>query len=155
MTVAKLYLCPEHVYVGHFGQPPGRTPMTEVGRAQVVAGRGLRGDRYFARPEGHKGQVTFFAEEAWTRLCAEFGRSDLGPGVFRRNVVVRGADLLALVGAEFELQGVRFCGLEHCRPCRWMDTAFEPGTLARLARWQAGGLRAAALTDGWLEAVAG
>jgi MOSC domain-containing protein YiiM len=125
--------------------------MVEVDRVQAVAGKGLAGDRYFERPAGQKGQVTFFAEETWERLRAELA-ADAEPDVFRRNVIVRGADLLSLVGKEFEVQGVRFEGTEHCRPCVWMDQAFGPGTLDRLARWEAGGLRAAVLTDGWLKA---
>ena len=68
MTVVKIFLCPDHIYVGRFNQAPGETPMTEVSSAQLVTGRGIVGDRYFARPPGHKGQVTFFAEETWLKL---------------------------------------------------------------------------------------
>jgi MOSC domain-containing protein YiiM len=150
-TVEKIFLCPEHIYTGRFNQTPGRTPMTEVPKAQVIAGRGFVGDRYFARPAGHKGQVTFFAEETWRRLGAELKRTDLGLDVFRRNVILRGVDLLALIGVEFEVQGVRFRGVEHCKPCSWMDAAFVTGTWSRLSGWQAGGLRAAVLSDGWLK----
>jgi MOSC domain-containing protein YiiM len=153
MIVVQLYVCAEHVYTGHFGRAAGSAPMVPTDRAQVVAGRGIVGDRYFHRPPDSKGQVTFFAEETWLRLCAELGRSDLGPGVFRRNVVVRGAELRALIGAEFEIDGLRFHGAEYCKPCFWMDQAFSPGTLERLIAWQAGGLRARALSDGWLTAA--
>jgi MOSC domain-containing protein YiiM len=150
-TIEKIFLCPEHIYTGRFNQTPGRAPMTEVSQAQVVMGRGFVGDRYFARPAGHKGQVTFFAEETWRKLGAELKRTDLGLDVFRRNVIVREVDLLALIGVEFEVQGVRFRGVEHCKPCSWMDSAFVTGTWSRLSAWQAGGLRAAVLSDGWLK----
>ncbi len=66
----------------------------------------------------------------------------------RRNVVVRGANLNALIGCEFELQGVRFLGTEECRPCYWMDQAVGPGAEAWLIG--RGGLRAKILSDGWL-----
>jgi MOSC domain-containing protein YiiM len=154
MIVRKLYLSAEHIYFGHHGREAGRVPMTEVDRVQVVAGRGLVGDRFFARPAGHGGQVTFFAEETWSLLGETLGRHDRGADVFRRNILVRDADLRSLIGQEFEVQGIRFLGTEHCKPCYWMDQAFAPGALARLAAWQAGGLRARALTTGWL-AVAG
>lgn len=150
MIVARLFICPEHIYVGHHGGPPGTAPMAEVDRVEAVAGRGLVGDRYFDRPEGHKGQVTFFAEETWLRLCASLGKSDIGPGVFRRNVLVRGSDLASLIGADFEVQGVRFQGSEYCKPCAWMDQAFAPGALAALSAWSAGGLRARIVSNGWL-----
>ena len=153
MTIQRIYLSGEHVYFGHFGRPAGRAPMAEVPRAQVVAGRGLVGDRFFAKPAGHPGQVTFFAEEAWSKLGSELGGQGRGPEVFRRNFLMRGLDLLSLVGQEFEVQGVRFFGTEHCKPCFWMDEAFAPGALERLSAWQAGGLRAQVLSDGWLTAL--
>ncbi|HWA11060.1 MAG TPA: MOSC domain-containing protein [Opitutaceae bacterium] len=149
MKITHLYLSPEHRFVGRFGQEPREAPIREVRRVHAVTGKGLEGDRYFARADGHKGQVTFFAEETWERLRRELA-VDATPDVFRRNVIVRGADLRALIGQEFELQAVRFFGAEHCRPCCWMDRAFGAGTLERLAEWEAGGLRARILSDGWL-----
>jgi MOSC domain-containing protein YiiM len=116
---------------------------------RLVAGRGVEGDRY-SKLEGARGQVTFFAEETWLRLCRELGGGGKQPGVFRRNVIVRGADLNGLIGADFEVQGVSFHGVEYCKPCHWMEEAFAPGTFERLAAWEAGGLRARVLTDGWL-----
>ncbi len=149
MNIVRIYRSPEHIYLGHFGRPAGTAPMTEVPRARLIAGRGVEGDRYYSR-EGARGQVTFFAEEAWLRLCRELGRPDRRPDVFRRNVVVRGGDLNALIGRDFEIQGVRFRGVEYCKPCFWMEQAFAPGALALLSEWEAGGLRASVLSDGWL-----
>ena len=150
MIITHLYLSPAHAFAGRFGQGALPIPMREVDRVQVVAGRGLVGDRYSDRDAGHKGQVTFFSEEVWLRLQEKLARTDRGPEVFRRNVIVRGVDLMSLIGAEFEVQGVRFQGSEHCTPCVWMNEAFGPGALAALAEWSAGGLRARALSDGWL-----
>jgi hypothetical protein len=65
-------------------------------------------------------------------------------------VIVRGTDLSKLIGREFEAQGIRFLGVEHCRPCFWMEQAFAPGAFALLDEWGAGGLRAGVLSDGWL-----
>jgi MOSC domain-containing protein YiiM len=149
VNIVRLYYSPEHIYKGHMGRPAGTTPMSEVPTMKLVAGRGAEGDRY-SRLEGAKGQVTFFAEEAWLRLCEELCVAGRGTDVFRRNIIVRGADLNELVGTDFEVQGVRFHGVEYCKPCVWMEEAFAPGTLERLTAWKAGGLRASVLTDGWL-----
>ena len=64
-------------------------------------------------------------------------------------MIVSGADLNALVGREFELQGVRFAGVEECRPCHWMNRAFSD---ERVEQWLhgRGGLRAHVLTNGVL-----
>ena len=150
MEIVQLCLSPAHIYAGHFGRPAGTTPMRICAQLQIDAGRGIAGDRYHAAPDGHPGQVTFFAEETWLRLRQSLGRLDAGPEVFRRNVIVRGAELNALIGEEFALQGVHFRGAAYCKPCFWMDQAFAPGTLAALTAWKAGGLRARALTGGML-----
>ncbi|MEJ7703232.1 MAG: hypothetical protein WKF47_06065 [Geodermatophilaceae bacterium] len=68
--------------------------------------------------------------------------------MLRRNVIVSGVDLNALIGESFELQGVRFHGTAHCKPCYWLDTAFAPGAEAWLKG--NGGLRAEILTNGCL-----
>ena len=70
-------------------------------------------------------------------------------GVFRRNVITRGIDLNCLVGVDFEIQGVRFKGMQECTPCRWMDYAFCPGSHKALIG--NGGLRAKILSDGYLK----
>jgi MOSC domain-containing protein YiiM len=56
--------------------------------------------------------------------------------------------LNALIGKEFEVQGVRFLGTEEAKPCYWMDTAFGEG--AQEALKGRGGLRVKVLSDGWL-----
>ena len=81
-------------------------------------------------------------------MCAQLGVPDRGPEVYRRNLLVTGADLNALIGQEFELQGQRFLGVAESKPCYWMDEAFAPGAEEAL-RGQ-GGLRAKVLTSGTL-----
>ena len=122
--------------------------MHEVQEIECVAGQGIRGDRYFGFKENFKGQITFFAHEAYERLMAELGELFHTPDVFRRNVITQGLDLNALIGKEFEIQGVRFFGMEESKPCYWMDQAFAKG--AEKALRGDGGLRARILTDGVL-----
>ena len=81
-------------------------------------------------------------------MCAQFGVWEKAPSVFRRNVITRGADLRALIGIEFEVQGVRFLGTEESAPCYWMNQAFAEG--AEQALGGEGGLRAKILSDGEL-----
>jgi MOSC domain-containing protein YiiM len=144
-----LFLSPGHNYFGHHGQSAGTHPITEVGQLECVAGRGLRGDRFFDWKESYKGQITFFAWEVYEELRQRLGVTDRSPSVFRRNVITVGADLNTWIGVEFEIQGVRFAGVEECRPCAWMNEAFAPG--AEDALKGRGGLRARILTDGFLK----
>src|SRR5207249_8843571 len=50
------------------------------------------------------------------------------------------------------VQGVRFHGMEECRPCYWMDQAIAPGAHEFLKG--RGGLRAKILCDGQLRSNA-
>ncbi len=146
--ILHLYLSPGHNYFGHHEKPPGESPLIEVPEIECVAGQGIRGDRFFGFKPNYKGQITFFAFETYADLCRQLNTLHRSPGVFRRNVISRGVDLNALVGTEFEVQGVRFQGVSECSPCHWMNQAFAPGAESCLRG--RGGLRAQILSDGRL-----
>ena len=148
VKIRHLYLSPAHVYVGRYGKPAGTEPMISVDEVECVAGKGLRGDRYFDFKEDYKGQITFFSLETWEDLCLRFNVADRGPDVFRRNAIVSGVDLNSLIDREFEIQGIRFRGTQEAAPCLWMNQAFAEG--AEEALKGRGGLRARILTDGVL-----
>lgn len=122
--------------------------MVEVSCIDCVAGRGIRGDRFFDYRQSYKGQITFFSVEVFDNLSSTFQLRDCSPAVVRRNVITRGIDLKVLIGEEFEVQGLRFQGTEECRPCYWMDRAIGIGA-ERFLKGQ-GGLRARILTGGTL-----
>jgi MOSC domain-containing protein YiiM len=148
MTIAHIFISPEHNFFGHHGKPPGDEPMVEVDSVECVAGKGLRGDRFFGYKDNYKGQATFFSIEMYERLCEQLQVTHRDSSVFRRNIIVSGVDLNSLIGKEFELQGVHFLGTQECSPCHWMDHAFAEG--AERALKGHGGLRARILTDGVL-----
>ncbi len=149
MRILHLYISAGHNYFGHHEQPPGEEPMLEVPQVECLAGRGLRGDRFFDFKDNYKGQVTFFANETYERLCEALNESGKSPAVFRRNVITQGVDLNSLIGKEFEVQGVRFEGTQEAAPCHWMNEAFGPGAEKALRGF--GGLRARILSDGVLK----
>lgn len=148
MIVEHLYVSPAHNFFGHHGGPAGDAPTIECDEVECIAGRGLRGDRFFDHKPDYEGQITFFSAEVFSGLCAALGVAGQSPGAVRRNVVVSGVDLNQLIGREFAVQGVRFLGTGECRPCYWMDLAVAPGADAWLKG--RGGLRAKILSDGTL-----
>lgn len=145
-----LFISPGHNYFGRHGGSAGENPAIEANEIECVAGRGIRGDRFFDYKPDYKGQITFFMWENLVRLWDELkiSREKRDPSATRRNVITAGLDLSSLIGKEFELQGVRFLGTEECRPCYWMNGALHPGAEA----WMngRGGLRAKILTGGIL-----
>jgi len=150
IRVCHLFTSPGHNFVGHHGGPPGQHPIVETEQIECVAGRGIRGDRYFDHEADYKGQITFFSLDVFDAMCRELLLTKAKPCATRRNVFIRGADLNALVGKQFEIQGVRFQGVEECRPCYWMNQALRD---ERAEQWLQGrgGLRARVLSDGLLK----
>ena len=149
LQLLHFYVSSGHNYFGHHGQPPGAHPTIEVDSVDCVAGRGLRGDRFFDFKDDYKGQVTFFASEVFDQLKQHLNLPDACPSGLRRNIITVGVDLNTLIGEEFAVQGVRFLGTRECTPCYWMDHAYAPGTEEFLKG--RGGLRAKILTSGFLE----
>ncbi len=152
VEICHLYISPEHNFVGHHGREPDTHPIIEVAVLECVAGRGVRGDRYFDFKDDYKGQITFFSVDVFDELCAALDLHDCSPATARRNVITRGVELNEFIDNEFEIQGVRFYGTQECAPCYWMDRAFAPGAEQFLRGH--GGLRAKILSDGVLRSTA-
>jgi MOSC domain-containing protein YiiM len=148
IRVEQLFISPGHNFFGHHGQPAGDYPITKVEQIECVNGRGIRGDRFFDFKENYKGQITFFSMEVLEALRRELHLSAAQPQATRRNAFVRGVDLPSLIGKEFEVQRVRFAGVEESKPCHWMNAALGLGA----EEWLNGraGLRCRILTDGVL-----
>lgn len=149
LQIRHLFISLGHNYFGHHEQPPGQHPVLERDEIECVARRGICGDRFFGYQKDYKGQITFFAWEVFEQLRRELGLPDAHPSGTRRNVITEGIDLNALVGQEFEIQGVRFLGIEECRPCYWMNNAFRHEQAESWLKGH-GGLRACILTSGVL-----
>ena len=152
MEICHLYISPGHNFVDHHGRAPDEFPAIEVTMIECVAGRGIRGDRYFDFKDDYKGQITFLSLEVFEELCDTLQLQDCSPSLPRRNVISRGVDLNELIGQEFEVQSVRFYGTQECAPCYWMDRVIAPGTQEFLKG--RGGLRAKILSDGELRSTA-
>jgi len=80
--------------------------MEPVDAVEAVAGRGLRGDRYFDGSGYYAPsdtcQVTLIASEAIADIDAEVG-IDLSAGEHRRNVVTEGVDVHDLLDHRFRV----------------------------------------------------
>lgn len=145
-----IYISPGHDYWGKNGEGRLQNGITEVQEIECVAGMGLLGDRYFGYRPDYKGQVTFFDMAIVEEVRQHFKLTKLPASVFRRNLIVAGLDLQALMGKRFLFQGVEFEGSQECKPCHWMDRAIAPGGEEFLKGKFRGGLRAKITTSGML-----
>ena len=147
VEILALYVSAGHDFKGRHGKLRRHNPVPAVETVECVAGKGIRGDRYFSFKENYKAQVTFFDEAVHKALQEEFA-TDHTPDVYRRNVLLGGVDLNELIGKSFSLGEVEFEGVQECTPCYWMDEAVAPGTEDFLKG--RGGLRTRVLTNGTL-----
>jgi MOSC domain-containing protein YiiM len=127
-------------------------PLRSVENAELVAGRGIVGDRYhdghgkFSKPEPMPDrEVTLIEIEQIERFNAEQHLA-LGAGEFRRNLVVQGVDLNALVGRELAIGDVVLRGIRLCEPCDYLASLTGVDVIKPL-RHRAG-LRAAIVSGG-------
>ncbi len=145
-----LFTSPGHNYFKHHGKPAGTHEIVESDALELLAGRGIQGDRFLDWKESYKGQVTFLDLAVIDDIRRFANRESLPAGAFRRNVVISGVDLNALIGSNLTLGGIRFEAVEECRPCYWMDEACGKDGTEDLMKGR-GGLRCRILDDGVLK----
>jgi MOSC domain-containing protein YiiM len=128
--------------------------MRSVANAQVVAGRGLEGDRYYSKLGTYSNQagsgrdVTLIEIEAIEALKRDY-EVHLDPGQSRRNIVTRGVALNHLVEKEFRIGDVVLRGTRLCEPCAHMEKLTVKGTMRGLIH--RGGLRAEIIKGGTIK----
>ncbi len=150
VEILHLLVSPAHAYFGRTRDGAADVPTTDAEKVEVVAGKGIVGDRFFGKAAHMDAAITLIAVEALEAMAAELGVEPFNPLLTRRNVVIRGAQLAPLLGQEFaiESQGsvVRLKGGRPAHPCAWMDQMLAPG--AHAAMRGRGGMRCQALSDG-------
>lgn len=146
----EIIISPGHDYWGRQGEGRLQSGVIHRDEIECVAGKGLRGDRYFGFRENFKGQVTFFDQAVYEQIKAEFRLPRLPASVFRRNLIISGVNLKFLIGKRFWFQGICFEGSQECKPCHWMDRAVTEGVEDFMKLEGRGGLRAKVLTCGIL-----
>ena len=123
--------------------PTAEAPVMLVDEAVAMVGRGLQGDRY---ADGTGTFASGRSGSALTLIDAAVLDTFDGDLDHRRNVVVRGTNLNALVGHEFTLGEARCRGRRLCEPCAHLDRLNGGGILRPLVH--RGGLRADVIRDG-------
>ncbi len=124
--------------------PAAEAPMQRVDAAEALPGRGLAGDRYadgagtFSAP-GRGYELTLVEAEVLDEI--ELPWLDA-----RRNIVVSGISLNALVGKRFRIGSVECVGRRLAEPCAHLEKLARPGLLRPLVH--CGGLRADILSGG-------
>ncbi len=106
-------------------RPERRMEVTIAESIQVTPHGAITGDRYKSR-QG-KRQVTLIQAEHLPVMASVLGIKEIDPALLRRNIAVRGINLLALKGHKFAIGSavLEFTGL--CHPCSRMEEVFGAG----------------------------
>lgn len=107
-------------------RPARGQPMRIVDGVEAIAGAGLVGDRFKRSSTGKRG-VTLIQAEHLPAIASLASLSDVQPATLRRNIVVEGLPLVALVGKRFRIGEAMLEGTGPCDPCSRMETALGEG----------------------------
>jgi len=87
---------------------------------------GLENDHYGGGPGG-KRQVTLISAEHITAVASMLGKDAIDPAILRRNIVIKGINLLALKDQQFRLGGAVLQMTGQCHPCSRMEENLGEG----------------------------
>ena len=92
-------------------------PIKEVNSIEVLANKGIIGDRHFHEFNDPYNQLSLIESENIDDYNIRFGLNI--PYIdFRRNVITKGTRLNDLVGKKFKVGSVELDAIDLCRPCR-------------------------------------
>ena len=120
-------------------------PISEVHSIEVLANKGIVGDRHFHESNDPYNQLSLIESENIDDYNIKFGLNI--PYIdFRRNVVTKGIKLNDLIGKKLKVGNVELVAIELCRPCRHLtEMLHQKNILKEFMR--KGGLRCQILTS--------
>ena len=126
-------------------RPARRAAMITVESAAITTADGLQGD-FTDGGRTKERQVTLIQQEHLAAVASMLGRESLDAGPTRRNIVVRGINLRALMHARFRIGSAVLEGTGDCAPCSLMEENLGPGGYNAMRGH--GGLCAKVIEDG-------
>ncbi|QNF32913.1 MOSC domain-containing protein [Adhaeribacter swui] len=128
-------------------RPARSAPLQALETVEAITDKNLAGDHYSGKP-GSKRQVTLIQAEHIAAVASMLHRSEIDPGLLRRNLVVQGINLLALKDQQFWVGDVLLQVTGLCHPCSRMEANLGPGGYNAMRGH--GGLTARILQGGFL-----
>ena len=107
-------------------RPARLAPVRATEAIALTPGQGVEGDHYQSAMQGAR-QVTVIAAEHLLAIGSFLGRDGAPPELLRRNVVVRGINLLALKARRFRLGSALLECSGECHPCSKMERLLGAG----------------------------
>ena len=119
--------------------------ITEVESVEVVADKGIVGDRHFREYNDPYSQLSLIESENINYYNIKYSLNI--PYVeFRRNIVTEGIQLNNLIGKRFLVGSVELEGIDLCRPCRHLSELLNQDNIIK-EFLRKGGLRCQILSS--------
>ena len=120
-------------------------PIKNVNMIEVMANKGIVGDRHFHDSNDAYNQLSLIESENIDEYNIRFGLNI--PYIdFRRNVVTKGIRLNDLIGKKLKVGNVELEGIELCRPCRHLTEMLDQKNILK-EFMRKGGLRCQILSS--------
>ena len=102
----------------------------EVSSIEVLANKGVVGDRHFDEYNDPYNQLTLIEAENIDYYNTKYGL-DIPYKDFRRNVVTKGIQLNDLIGKKIKIGNVEVEGIDLCRPCRHLTEVLNQSNILK------------------------
>ena len=102
----------------------------EVSSIEVLANKGVVGDRHFDEYNDPYNQLTLIEAENIDYYNTKYGL-DIPYKDFRRNVVTKGIQLNDLIGKKIKIGSVEVEGIDLCRPCRHLTEVLNQSNILK------------------------
>ena len=120
-------------------------PIKEVNSIEVLANKGIVGDRHFNDFNDPYNQLSLIESENIDEYNIKFGL-DIPYINFRRNIITKGIQLNNLIGKKIQIGNVELEGVELCRPCRHLTEMLNQKNILK-EFMRKGGLRCQILSS--------
>ena len=120
-------------------------PIKEVNSIEVLANKGIVGDRHFNDFNDPYNQLSLIESENIDEYNIKFGL-DIPYINFRRNIITKGIQLNDLIGKKLQIGNVELEGIELCRPCRHLTEMLNQKNILK-EFMRKGGLRCQILSS--------
>ena len=119
--------------------------ISEVSSIEVIANKGVTGDRHFNEFNNPYCQLSLIESENIDFYNLKFGLN-IKYTDFRRNIVTKGIRLNDLVGKRFFIGKVKVEGIDLCRPCKHLTEILNQSSILK-EFLRKGGLRCQILSS--------
>ena len=120
-------------------------PIKEVNSIEVLANKGIVGDRHFNDFNDPYNQLSLIESENIDEYNIKSGL-DIPYINFRRNIITKGIQLNDLIGKKLQIGNIELEGVELCRPCRHLTEMLNQKNILK-EFMRKGGLRCQILSS--------